>query len=55
MTEPLPRLDSNKELKEKLLTFCRLKKGEVWIDPVKGHRVGVLDAASAGEDRKSVV
>mgnify|MGYP000881363278 CR=1 FL=1 len=49
MTEPLPRLDSNKELKEKLLTFCRLKKGEVWIDPVKGHRVGVLDAASAGD------
>ncbi len=25
--------------------MCRLQKGEVWQDPVRGHRVGVLDAA----------
>ncbi|MXX94408.1 MAG: site-specific DNA-methyltransferase [Gammaproteobacteria bacterium] len=41
---PLPRLDTSPELKEKLLSYCRLRKGEVWIDPVRGHRVGCLDA-----------
>ncbi|MDX9800159.1 MAG: site-specific DNA-methyltransferase [Spirochaetia bacterium] len=49
MREPLPRLDSNNDLKEKLIGYCRLKKGEVWTDPVKGHRVGVLDATSADD------
>ncbi len=43
-TEPLPRLDSDTEIRQKLLTYCRLKPGEVWEDPVQGHRVGVLDA-----------
>lgn len=43
--EPLPRLDSSPELLEKLLPYCRLKPGEIWEDPEKGHRVGVLDAA----------
>jgi len=43
-TEKLARLDLNGALKEKLLPFCRLKYGEIWEDPVKGHRVGVLDA-----------
>ena len=44
-TETLPRLDSNPELRERLLQYCRLKKGEVWEDPEGRHRVGVLDAA----------
>ena len=43
-TEPLPRLDSDTEIRKGLLTYCRLKPGEVWEDPVGGHRVGVLDA-----------
>jgi site-specific DNA-methyltransferase (adenine-specific) len=42
--EELKRLDLNRELKKKLLKFCRLKYGEVWEDPLYGHRVGVLDA-----------
>ena len=42
-TEPLPRLDSDAEIRKKLLTYCRLKPGEVWEDPVRRHRVGVLD------------
>src|SRR6056297_917922 len=44
-TETLRRLDSNPELRERLLQYCRLKKGEVWEDPEGRHRVGVLDAA----------
>lgn len=43
-TERLPRLDVHPELRERLLPLCRLQVGDVWIDPVAGHRVGVLDA-----------
>ena len=43
-TEPLPRLDSNTEIGKDLLTYCRLKPGDVWEDPGRGHKVGVLDA-----------
>jgi site-specific DNA-methyltransferase (adenine-specific) len=43
--EPFPRLDTQPVLHKKLLGFCRLKTGEVWQDPLRGHRVGVLDAA----------
>ena len=41
---PLPRLDTNEKLKDALLPFCRLKPGEIWTDPVNGHKVGCLDA-----------
>ncbi|MGE3539270.1 MAG: site-specific DNA-methyltransferase [Candidatus Tectimicrobiota bacterium] len=44
--ERLSRLDVNTALKARLLPFCRLQPGEVWDDPLSGHRVGVLDAAS---------
>ena len=43
-TEPLPRLDADTEIRKELLTYCRLRPGDVWEDPVEGHRVGVLDA-----------
>ena len=43
-TEPLPRLDSDTETRKYLLGYCRLKPGDVWEDPIGGHRVGVLDA-----------
>lgn len=44
---PLPRLDTNPEIREKLLPYCRLKQGEIWIDPINGHKVGCLDATDA--------
>jgi site-specific DNA-methyltransferase (adenine-specific) len=43
--EPFVRLDNNPEIREKILPLCRLKKGEIWKDPIRGHKVGVLDAA----------
>ena len=46
--EALPRLDSNPELLERLLPLCRLKTGEVWRDPLAGHRVGVGSATDPG-------
>ncbi len=44
--EALSRLDLSSTDRGRLLPLCRLKTGEVWSDPVAGHRVGVLDATS---------
>lgn len=49
---PLPRLDERPDLRALLLAHCRLKQGEVWDDPVIGHRVGCLDAASTNDAEK---
>ena len=46
-TEKLTRLDLQGELRERILPLCRLKNGEIWDDPVNGHRVGVLDASNS--------
>ncbi|MGO9650367.1 DNA modification methylase [Candidatus Sulfotelmatobacter sp. SbA7] len=43
---PLPRLDERPDIRELLQPYCRLRRGEVWADPVSGHRVGCLDAAN---------
>jgi hypothetical protein len=43
-TERLERLDLHGELQKKILPLCRLKYGEIWEDPISGHKVGVLDA-----------
>ena len=52
--EALPRLDIDRELRQKLLSYCRLCYGDVWEDPVCGHRVGVLDATKI-EDMKLIL
>jgi hypothetical protein len=44
---PLPRLDRDQAIRERLIGACRLSPGEVWEDPCHGHRVGCLDAGSA--------
>ncbi|MBI3651241.1 MAG: site-specific DNA-methyltransferase [Acidobacteria bacterium] len=41
---PLPRLDTAEEIRQQLLPFCRLKRGEVWTDPLGKHSVACLDA-----------
>ncbi len=41
---PLPRLDTHPEYRERVLPHCRLKPGEIWHDPDGRHRVGCLDA-----------
>lgn len=45
INDPLPRLDRRADLRRRLLPYCRLQPGEIWADPVAGHRVGCLDAA----------
>jgi site-specific DNA-methyltransferase (adenine-specific) len=52
--ERLPRLDTNPAIREKLLKYCRLQYGDIWIDPVNGHRVAVLDATSKEDVTKLV-
>lgn len=45
--EPLPRLDKDREIREKLVPLCRLSSGQIWHDPEGRHRVGCLDAADS--------
>jgi len=47
-TEKLKRLDFHSDVRRDVLPLCRLKPGEIWEDPVFGHRVGVLDATDSG-------
>lgn len=49
---PLPRLDDRPDIQELLLPHCRLRRGEIWIDPISGHKVGCLDAANPDEVAK---
>jgi len=50
--QPLPRIDLDKTLRKLLLPFCRLKKGEVWEDPLGKHKVGFLNAAEKSDIKK---
>lgn len=50
--QKLHRLDSNDELKKILFPLCRLKYGEIWEDPISGHKVGVLDATNSEHIKK---
>ncbi len=49
---PLPRLDQRTDVRALLLPYCRLGRGDVWTDPIFGHRVGCLDAANVDEVAK---
>ena len=49
--EKLKRLDIGERRKD-IVQYCRLDYGDVWEDPVKGHRVGVLDATKADDVHK---
>jgi DNA modification methylase len=50
--QPLPRIDQDETLHKLLLPFCRLKKGEIWVDPLGKHKVGCLDAVDESDVRK---
>ena len=41
---PLPRLDEDSQVRQRLLPHCRLRPGQVWIDPAGRHRVACADA-----------
>jgi len=50
--ERLKRLDLYKDLREKIKPLCRLKYGEMWEDPILGHKVAVMDATNSNEIMK---
>ena len=50
--EKLTRLDIDEALREKILPYCRLKKGEIWQDPKGKHKAGILDATCIEDARK---
>lgn len=41
----LPRIDKDLELKKMLEKHCRLKRGEIWNDPLGKHKIGCLDSS----------
>lgn len=51
-SEKLTRLDIDEELRKKILPHCRLKRGEIWIDPKGNHKIGVLDATNFTDTKK---
>lgn len=50
--ERIQRLDLHGHLRKQLLPFCRLKYGDIWEDPIKQHKVGVLDASKMDDVQK---
>ncbi len=52
--EPFRRIDGDGALRAKLRPLGRLELGDVWEDPLHGHRVGVLDATVADHVAKAV-
>ena len=51
---PIPRLDESHELRSALRKYFRLGRGQIWDDPVAGHRVGCVDATDAAEVKSLV-
>jgi len=46
--DPLPRLDTDvKHLRNALLSYCRLKPGEIWYDPSGQHIVACGDSCAS--------
>src|SRR5437879_3911555 len=43
---PLPRLELNRDIRERLLPYCRLASGGIWQDDRRGHRVACIDATN---------
>ncbi|MBN2004001.1 MAG: site-specific DNA-methyltransferase [Anaerolineae bacterium] len=50
--EQVRRLDLDQQTRENILPLCRLNYGEIWEDPVMGHKVGVLDATKLDDVRE---
>jgi len=46
LEEKLERIDGNGKLRNELLPYCRLKYGQIWEDPICGHKVACMDAAN---------
>jgi hypothetical protein len=50
--EQVKRIDLDQQTRKRILPLCRLRYGEIWEDPVSGHRIGVLDATKLDDVKK---
>ncbi len=50
--EQVKRIDLDQQTREKILPLCRLGYGEMWQEPIHGHRVGVFDASKPDDVKK---
>jgi site-specific DNA-methyltransferase (adenine-specific) len=50
--EQISRIDSSEEIRKLLLPYCRLGYGQIWEDPVCGHKIGCLDASKEQDIQK---
>lgn len=48
INNPLPKIEIGSALYEKLLPFCRLSKGEIWVDPLGKHKIACIDSTDTG-------
>ncbi len=48
----LKRIDADEETTAKLLPFCSLKLGDIWIDPVFGHKIACIDSTDSAQVKK---
>lgn len=51
-SERLKRIDLYSQVKEQAMSCCRLDYGDVWEDPIMGHKVAVLDATNIEDVKK---
>ena len=49
---PLPRIDSDKELRELLLPYCRFNEGDIWEDPKNKHKIACIDSSDSVSVKK---
>jgi len=41
---PIPRIDTDKKFRSLLLKYCRIKPGDIWVDPEGKHKIACIDA-----------
>jgi site-specific DNA-methyltransferase (adenine-specific) len=49
---PLPRIDIDTTLHDLLIPYCRIHKGEIWIDDQNKHKVGCIDSVNSDQVNK---
>jgi site-specific DNA-methyltransferase (adenine-specific) len=49
---PLPRIDIDAALHDLLIPYCRIHKGEIWIDEMNKHKVGCIDSVNSDQVKK---
>ena len=48
----LTRLDSDQAVAARLIPFCRLRAGDIWVDNTTGHKVACIDATDRDQVEK---